>query len=1013
MTEVGRAPGAKGANNQAQSLDAIRPPTISAATGLPFLDLDWERFECLCRDLVWAEKFSQVHRYGKRGQRQHGIDFHGISPDGNRFAFQVRNVAKMTAAELKGAVSNFASGPIPNQYNNFVVCLSVEGNEAHFQDELERQRKQREFGIEVWDSPALTHQLRRHRNLIHTYFGRNWVETFFGPTSPSDRDLDSEALLLGPVEVLGLTSLVERGQELSESSPSEAAGVFKTIADKLRERFPQHAARFDQFRAAALANAGDWDTSHDLLMVLAVRDLFQKAQPQVSSGVAYWIRSTHDSVDDIRKARGSSFLAFGDSHEQVQRLADIGECFDSIPSNDIYAPHIAVLMVESGLVHNKLQLIRDNKEKLLHVAEAGNEQMSIRIRAALADASEQDDWQGLIEAAMSLKYPGPMGSFVCRRAARWCAWQGNVDRAETLYRLSIKLGAESNLDRDVEDALWSLTSLYTLPGRIEDLGATNRLALDINGSFSFVPMNTRTRARAYRHFAHEKIPDAHLWSRFWLLEAIRNGSLLDEIDAHSLLARVFHQANETVAALEHAVLGGKTDLVKEIAPATGSWPSFASVALQNQAPWTLKPILSIIQYLGDIAPPPIAREFANALVNRIRSDGLRSDATRSLLDALIAVVLEADTELTHQLIPLLLTAAKRNPEEFRLSDSGVAMIAARLYRFRPDFRKTAASILGEIAIGRHTIHWIHALNECGDDKRDLVGAFQKVADREGVTLVGPLSDLEHATPETQELWMKRLGYVDAYRIGPRANYQLQVRFDVPTDFLEQQESERANQYVRKLVAIALDAHEPTANRANALTCAAAGVELLPRSERAELFGMTRPLTQYNIPVSQLDQIQADSMHALNRFRISLGHTSELRGAAGLFLVRAATKRAEHSMVQSMSRAWVRSDDLSLQHFGVTLLTDFFDSIEPEVGMELLAHPNPRVRRIALSAQVIGALPRVDFVETFADDGDIGVRIALARALTAIKVLSADSYERIRGQLAGDVSGLVRAIASEN
>ena len=104
------------------------------------------------------------------------------------------------------------------------------------------------------------------------------------------------------------------------------------------------------------------------------------------------------------------------------------------------------------------------------------------MRAALGDAGVPRVWLDLIGRAESFRFPAAEGSYVCIRGARWYAWNGELDKSKFLYRLAMKLGSEASLDLDVENALWSLTTLHTLDGPSEELLETNRMALSMNGS---------------------------------------------------------------------------------------------------------------------------------------------------------------------------------------------------------------------------------------------------------------------------------------------------------------------------------------------------------------------------------------------------------------------------------------------------------------------------------------------------------------------------------------------------
>ena len=127
--------------------------------------------------------------------------------------------------------------------------------------------------------------------------------------------IDADALLLGPVQSLGLTSKVEEARGLTDEFPSDAAELYGEVARSLREKFPAYADRFEMSRATALKSSGSVDTSHDLLMNLAIREVFERAEPHVSSEVARGLEGLSEEVDPIRKARGDAPILFGMCHE--------------------------------------------------------------------------------------------------------------------------------------------------------------------------------------------------------------------------------------------------------------------------------------------------------------------------------------------------------------------------------------------------------------------------------------------------------------------------------------------------------------------------------------------------------------------------------------------------------------------------------------------------------------------------------------------------------------------------
>ena len=69
--------------------------------------------------------------------------------------------------------------------------------------------------------------------------------------------LQAEALLLGPVQALGLESRLQQAQRLSSDAPADAARLYAEVADALREGFPGYADRIERLGALALGAAGE------------------------------------------------------------------------------------------------------------------------------------------------------------------------------------------------------------------------------------------------------------------------------------------------------------------------------------------------------------------------------------------------------------------------------------------------------------------------------------------------------------------------------------------------------------------------------------------------------------------------------------------------------------------------------------------------------------------------------------------------------------------------------------
>ncbi|MXY45372.1 MAG: HEAT repeat domain-containing protein [Dehalococcoidia bacterium] len=989
----------------------IYPPLVRSETELPFHGLDPDDFERLWEDIVLAEGFTDVHRYAGPGQEEEGVDFLGVSPEGSPVAFQVKRVEKLLPSALREAVRKFAEGSLAPQQERFVIAVAFEANDRKLQDELLKLKQQQPFDIEIWDSVRLTHLLRSRENIVQTYFGVDWVNRFFRDAGSPRQRLDAEALLLGPVEALNLTSRVEEAQRLEETSSENAAMLYEEVADALRDRFPSHADRFQQRGASALETARDFAGSHDVLMALAIRDLFERAEPRVSPPTSTGLDKLHRHVDEVRQAHGAAVILFGRCHESPEALESLAECFDALDPETPYAPHVAVLLVEAALANRALDMVLGRSDRLRTAGDRGGQSTALRVRAGMGDAGVPGVWEELSKEAEELRLPAAEGAYVSLRAGRWCARSGDLDRAESFYRLAMKLGAEADLDLDVENALWSLTTLYLLPTRWEELSETNELALSINGTRAYVAANSRTPRRSFETLASGQLPDAHLWAKFRLLEAIRSGCLMDELSSHEVLARLYEKSADTLLALEHAVHSGNVKLVKESAPKVDTWPTFLAGAFASANPWVHRAALVALEHLGDMAPPDVARSLVPQILELLTLHEDDVLVTPELFKALAAVVLEASDDDLETLLPILERAAPREHDQYRLTDGGVMLLAARVYRFRSSLRARAAAIFGEMAVGAHTGEWSNALDACGMETGELIESIERVSQREDLDLAGTLAELGHLNDATREVWSGRLRFVANHPLGPRTSFGIGARYDVSPEFVREVEASAACEYVEKLVAIGSNAAEVAVNRALAFGAAAQVVQFLPTERRKDIFRGVKDLTDRKIRISETDIDNMDSQHALSRFQIRMGTTSDILAAAGWLLGLAAEEPDDCRVVANLALTWVRSPDPVLQQRGAVLLT--LPAIRPDTQsfLELAVHSSPQVRRASPRVVDLQNPIQAALLEQLASDPDLGVRLEVVWAVGEAASVN-PVVDRIRTRLESDESALVRAVAAE-
>ncbi len=772
--------------------------------------------------------------------------------------------------------------------------------------------------------------------------------------------------------------------------------------------------------------AGNADASHDALIELAVRNLVEQAEPQLFPGVASALGDLHDAVDETRQARAAAIRSFEQWYEHPQSLKDLAQWFDTLGPNDEYAPIIAMFVTEAAVADREFGVVLDRVECLQHASErcdkSGDKQKqtALRINLAMVDAGAKGTGKDLIRQAELLELPAQENAYVLLRAARKAAWEGELERAERQYRMALKLAAEANLDLDVEKALWSLTALCTIrtiePDSVErfrECRRTNQLALSIQGSRSYVAMNPRTRERAFMHLVNEQLPDAHLWTRFRLIEAIRSGSLMDEFDSRALLARLYAQSKEPVTALEQGLLGGDYNQIKEISSQLEVWPDYLTNMVSSPALWVWRGTLIAVEQLGDLAPIETSRRLARMLIKQLQENADSKWTAPATIQALQAVVLEADESDLEQLMPVLEQLAPREPNTYKLTDPGSGMVAARLYRFRPAFRKGAATVLVEMTVGNpNNRNLKRALGECGDDLSELIAAFERVAEQEGRDFADPLFDLGHLNDAARVHWANRLQLVEQYPLCKRSSYDIGTRYDISRQFLEEQGDEVANRYVQKLVEIGSNCHEPSMNRAHALKSAAITVELLSTGRKKELFGLVKPLTDPETKISATDEYEAGTLHPLSRFQISLGNVADVRAAALHMLAHCAMGSKNRAHVIAMAQRWLGAELEVLQRTGATVLSLPHLSSSDVRITDLADHSNPRVRQVAIDLPNMRQCPDPAVLDRLASDPDKWVRMQIAHSLTWLRDAVPDAYERIGSLLSCDQSGVVRALTAE-
>jgi hypothetical protein len=260
---------------------------------LPLGELEPEVLERLAAQMIKLRPNRGAHFYGRRGQKQHGLDIVERETDGTRSVYQVRRYAALTPDEITSAVTEYAS-PEPQteggqkpprrfEAGRYVLFTSAEFEiETALQDRLEQLQAQYagDLVIEVWGREMISAMLRDSGALVNSVFGLEWARVFcgFAPPPADPADPNPLGLVESPIQVLNLDAILSAAQAHENDNPRESARLYGILADTLAEaNFPDDAAAQRRQQAHSLQAGGDSAGTFAVLWELARADFIAGA----------------------------------------------------------------------------------------------------------------------------------------------------------------------------------------------------------------------------------------------------------------------------------------------------------------------------------------------------------------------------------------------------------------------------------------------------------------------------------------------------------------------------------------------------------------------------------------------------------------------------------------------------------------------------------------------------------------------------------------------------------------
>lgn len=301
----------------------------------------WERFEALCADLFareWGDP--NVVRYGRQGQRQHGVDIYG-KEDGADVGAQCKKkttwpVKKLTTADIDEEVAEAKN--FRPKLTKFIIATTAD-NDVHIIDHANaisaKHAKRGLFSVHVYGWSEIIRRVRQHPDLLEAHFDIPVLRQM------RDQLSNMPAAVAEAVRVTLSETSAQRSQEGSSAQSSTIEIGREGLAEALERDF---AARLDRALKRGLFPEV---LKADEFIPLA--EALEVSGPVVSPALrrSILLRAVRAAALRGRHEDGKKFLA------EAQKLSG--------PVSD--PPARARLAAADGNVDEAIQLLRDETDQ--------------------------------------------------------------------------------------------------------------------------------------------------------------------------------------------------------------------------------------------------------------------------------------------------------------------------------------------------------------------------------------------------------------------------------------------------------------------------------------------------------------------------------------------------------------------------------------------------------------------------------------------------------------------------
>ena len=311
-------------------------PTASTAQLHP--PSDWDEFENICADLFALEwKYPEVVRYGRKGQRQNGLDLYG-QQDGKDTGVQCKGKriwppTKLTAPEIDKEVKK-AKKFKPKLKK--LIFATIADDDVLIQDHVnaisQRHRKQDLFSVHVYGWGELTRRIKSYPTVLDKYFDIHTIrllrDQMREASEATNRAIERLQEVIAPDAALPGTP-PKAGSEPDIFRPGLVDALERDFAQRYRRAmqrslFPE--VKTDEFYPLAQAIDGTASGVSPALrrriLLRAARSTAVRSNPELSERLLDAAVQL-DGPDSDLPARARLLEARGESDEAIRLLRDV------------------------------------------------------------------------------------------------------------------------------------------------------------------------------------------------------------------------------------------------------------------------------------------------------------------------------------------------------------------------------------------------------------------------------------------------------------------------------------------------------------------------------------------------------------------------------------------------------------------------------------------------------------------------------------------------------------------